>query len=166
MRPRPLNLAAAQGSRRLQRGRCGYTAFPPPRNLKSPAARADAAGATFPQTACLSIQAASRGRRTSKFEDRRASDLNLSGGTSFGSKGPHSGPFSVQRRLPESNRCKRLCRARLHPAHSACSSGFAKPCHPLCHRDQLALSSASLMSLTRSCKFIASLGEGSKPKCS
>lgn len=31
---------------------------------------------------------------------------------------------------------------------------------------QSALSSASLVSLTKSCKFMASLGEGSKPKCS
>ena len=30
-----------------------------------------------------------------KLEDRRASDLNLSGGTSFGDKGPQTGPFSV-----------------------------------------------------------------------
>lgn len=35
------------------------------------------------------------GGRTSKLEDRRASDLILSGGTSFGNKGPRLGPFSV-----------------------------------------------------------------------
>jgi hypothetical protein len=38
---------------------------------------------------------ADRGTDFTRLEDRRASDTALTGGTSFGNKGPLSGPFSV-----------------------------------------------------------------------
>ena len=38
---------------------------------------------------------ARRATRALELEDRRASDLKFTGGTSFGTKGPLTGPFSV-----------------------------------------------------------------------
>lgn len=80
-------------------------------------------------------------------------------------KPPYDRMLRWQRRLPES---KPVQTARGRDCWPQTALGRAvRGTTPLsANRDQSTSLSASLMSLTKSCKFIASLGEGSKPKCS
>lgn len=70
----------------------------------------------------------------SKAEDRRAS-VSRSGGTSFGNKGPHQGPFSVPQR-------KRLCRCVTGLGFSLFkrNRGAVPPSVPPCSRFAFVLS--------------------------
>ena len=85
----------------------------------------------FPERRVSLLQAASRGRQASKLKDRRASDLELSGGTSFGNKGPQLGPFSVLSgisRRGRLGRCQRRGAIRaVHCLRSPATGLIARP---------------------------------------
>jgi hypothetical protein len=97
--PTELNARTAESTSAIVRPGtvlCPSKRFSSDQRIEGLAARADAAGATFQLTACLFIYSRHRGDELiTRLEDRRASEVILSGGTSFGSKGPLTGPFSV-----------------------------------------------------------------------